>query len=166
MRLKNLRCDQPFQIFGLALPLTSEELAVKQAVCNSVPKRWNQIRLYTAAAAFVVAASLGAWLLSTPKPAYATESELEDGGDAERGRLVFAAGDCASCHASPGQPDRLRLGGGLALASPYGTFRVPNISQDPSDGIGKWRTVDLANALLSGVSPALKHYYPAFPYPS
>jgi mono/diheme cytochrome c family protein len=54
----------------------------------------------------------------------------------------------------------------LALASPYGTFRVPNISMDPVDGIGSWRTIDLANALLSGVSPTKAHYYPAFPYPS
>jgi mono/diheme cytochrome c family protein len=37
---------------------------------------------------------------------------------------------------------------------------------DTSDGIGSWRTIDLANALLSGVSPTEAHYYPAFPYPS
>jgi mono/diheme cytochrome c family protein len=43
---------------------------------------------------------------------------------------------------------------------------VPNISPDPVDGIGAWKTIDLANALLSGVSPAGAHYYPAFPYPS
>jgi mono/diheme cytochrome c family protein len=45
-------------------------------------------------------------------------------------------------------------------------FRVPNISPDPEDGIGRWRTIDLANALLSGVSPSGEHYYPAFPYTS
>ncbi len=54
----------------------------------------------------------------------------------------------------------------MALASPYGTFRVPNISPDPVDGIGRWRTVDLANAMLSGVSPNARHYYPTFPYGS
>jgi mono/diheme cytochrome c family protein len=54
----------------------------------------------------------------------------------------------------------------MALASPFGTLRVPNISPDPDDGIGRWRTVDLANALLSGVSPRGKHYYPALPYTS
>ena len=36
-----------------------------------------------------------------------------------RGRRFFAAGDCASCHASPGQTDRLKLGGGLSIASPF-----------------------------------------------
>ncbi|MBB2695754.1 UNVERIFIED_ORG: mono/diheme cytochrome c family protein [Rhizobium esperanzae] len=80
--------------------------------------------------------------------------------------MVFAAGGCASCHASPGQPDRLKLGGDLALASPYGTFRVPNISPDPQAGIGSWSVADLANALIAGVSPSGRHYYPVFPYAS
>jgi hypothetical protein len=35
-----------------------------------------------------------------------------------------------------------------------------------TDGIGSWRTSDLANALLRGMSPARKHYYPSFPYSS
>ncbi|WFU51584.1 cytochrome c (plasmid) [Sinorhizobium terangae] len=87
-------------------------------------------------------------------------------GSASRGEIIFAAGGCASCHATPGQPDPLKLGGGLALASPFGTFRVPNISPDPVDGIGSWSVADLANALISGVSPEGRHYYPAFPYPS
>ncbi|MFC7540694.1 c-type cytochrome [Siccirubricoccus deserti] len=78
--------------------------------------------------------------------------------------MLFAAGDCASCHASPGQPDRLQLGGGMALASQLGTFRPPNISPDPEDGIGRWRGIDLANALMAGVSPDGRHYYPALPY--
>jgi mono/diheme cytochrome c family protein len=127
---------------------------------------WRRI-----AAALVALAALGgtaAWLLSAPRPAYdvAQAAALEQGGDAARGKRIFDAGDCASCHASPGQPDRLRLGGGLALGSPFGTFFPPNISPDPNDGIGRWRTIDLANALMSGVSPDGRHYYPALPYTS
>jgi mono/diheme cytochrome c family protein len=116
----------------------------------------------------VVGVAAVVWIITAPRPAFSRNEQqaLDLAGDADKGRLVFAAGDCASCHASPGQPDRLRLGGGLALSSPYGTFRVPNISPDPVDGIGTWHTVDLANALLSGVSPANAHYYPVFPYPS
>jgi mono/diheme cytochrome c family protein len=116
----------------------------------------------------VVGSLAALWIVTEPRPALSADSAAPLGqeGDSARGRDIFAAGDCASCHASPGQPDRLRLGGGLALASPYGTFRVPNISMDPVDGIGSWRTIDLANALLSGVSPTKAHYYPAFPYPS
>ena len=106
------------------------------------------------------------WLLTEPNSRFARNDKSLEGGDAERGRLVFAAGDCGSCHASPGQSDRYKLGGGMALASPYGLFRAPNISQDERDGIGLWSAADIANAVLSGVSPANEHYYPAFPYPS
>ena len=128
--------------------------------------------LYAAIAAgavFLVAALLtAAWLVTAPTAASARlpAGALDRPGDTARGKLVFAAGDCASCHASPGQPDRLHLGGGQALASPFGTFRAPNISPDPRDGIGAWQTEDLANALLSAVSPDGSHYYPAFPYTS
>jgi mono/diheme cytochrome c family protein len=115
----------------------------------------------------IVFAAIAAWLLTMPQPAFRQDWQaLERPGDVDKGRLVFVAGDCASCHARPGQDDPLRLGGGMALASPYGTLHVPNISADPIDGIGRWRTVDLANALLSGVSPESRHLYPNFPYSS
>lgn len=116
-----------------------------------------------------LAAAGAAWAMTAPRPAFSSVAgppAPPEQGDAEKGRLIFAAGDCASCHASPGQPDRLKLGGGLALASPYGTLFVPNISSDSEDGIGRWKVTDLANALLSGVSPDGRHYYPAFPYAS
>jgi mono/diheme cytochrome c family protein len=79
---------------------------------------------------------------------------------------MFYAGGCASCHATPGQEDRTRLGGGLALNSPFGTFYVPNISPDPDDGIGKWSEADFVTAMLKGTSPDGRHFFPAFPYPS
>jgi mono/diheme cytochrome c family protein len=128
--------------------------------------KWRRI-----AAALVALAVLGGaagWRLSAPRPAFDAmqAAALEQGGDAARGKRIFNAGDCASCHASPGQPNRLRLGGGLALGSPFGTFFPPNISPDPRDGIGRWQTIDLANALMSGVSPDGRHYYPALPYTS
>src|SRR4051794_41394221 len=107
-----------------------------------------------------------AWAVTEARPIFSKDAVPDQGGDPVKGQLVFAAGDCASCHASVGQTDRFRLGGGLALASPYGTFRVPNISMDKVDGIGSWQTRDLANALLTGVSPAGAHYYPSFPYSS
>jgi mono/diheme cytochrome c family protein len=54
------------------------------------------------------------------------------------GKVMFFAGGCSSCHASPGQDDHSKLGGGLALQSPFGTFYAPNISPDPNDGVGRW----------------------------
>jgi mono/diheme cytochrome c family protein len=118
--------------------------------------------------ALVAVAAAVAWWITAPRPAFseANAASLEQGGDPVRGKRIFDAGDCASCHASPGQPDRQRLGGGLALTSPFGTFFPPNISPDLNDGIGNWHTIDLANALMSGVSPEQQHLYPALPYTS
>ena len=86
--------------------------------------------------------------------------------DIENGKLLFAAGGCASCHATPGQDDRTKLGGGLALASPFGTFHAPNISPHTRDGIGNWGIQDFVDAMAAGVGRQGEHLYPAFPYTS
>jgi len=83
-----------------------------------------------------------------------------------RGKAVFDAGGCASCHAAEGATGeaRLILSGGRAFATPFGTFRAPNISQDSDHGIGDWGLADLVDAMRYGTSPQGQHYYPAFPY--
>ena len=86
--------------------------------------------------------------------------------DVENGKLLFAAGGCASCHATPGQDDKTRLGGGLELGSPFGKFHSPNISPHTRDGIGNWGTADYIQAMAAGDSPAGQHLYPSFPYTS
>ena len=86
--------------------------------------------------------------------------------NAANGETIFNVGGCSSCHAVPNQPDRLKLGGGLPITSPFGTFYAPNISPDPNDGIGRWSEADFVNAVMKGVSPGGTHYFPAFPYTS
>ena len=88
--------------------------------------------------------------------------------DPVHGKDVFHAAGCASCHVAPKAEigDAPVLAGGQAFPSDFGTFYAPNISPDPVAGIGGWSTVDFANAVQKGVSPAGKHYYPAFPYVS
>jgi mono/diheme cytochrome c family protein len=86
--------------------------------------------------------------------------------DLANGLTAFNAGGCSSCHAVPGQPDRLKLGGGLAIPSPFGTFYAPNISPDPADGIGGWTEAEFVGAVTKGISPSGFHYFPAFPYTS
>ncbi|ESY29747.1 MULTISPECIES: cytochrome c [unclassified Mesorhizobium] len=115
----------------------------------------------------VVGAGAG-WLLSAPVKLDTDTLAQLGPGDAARGKRIFNAGGCTSCHAKPGsQGDgRLQLVGGLELKTPFGTFVPPNISQDPKDGIGAWTVEDLANAMLKGVSPSGEHFYPAFPYAS
>jgi mono/diheme cytochrome c family protein len=125
-------------------------------------------RYFVLAFLAVAGAAALAWSLSAPKARFtpADWQAVERPGNPAAGRRMFFAGGCESCHKTPGQPDPLRLGGGLELKTPFGSFYPPNISSDPVDGIGAWRPVDLANALLSGVSPQSQHYYPAFPYTS
>jgi mono/diheme cytochrome c family protein len=88
----------------------------------------------------------------------------------DNGKTMFAIGGCSSCHAvpndNPDKVDRLRLGGGLALTSPFGTFYVPNISPDPNDGIGAWNEAEFVTALSKGTSQHGENLYPAFPYTS
>jgi len=121
------------------------------------------------AAGILVAALAVVWVMTLP--ATVTASALPAyTPNVDNGRTMFNAGGCASCHATPaGDPDkvdRTRLGGGLALKSPFGTFYVPNISSDLSDGIGEWSEANFVTALWKGTSPWGKNLFPAFPYTS
>jgi mono/diheme cytochrome c family protein len=105
------------------------------------------------------------WWLTTP--AVVTAASLPPRApNLANGEAAFNAGGCSSCHAVPNQPDRLKLGGGLAMPSPFGTFYVPNISSDPTYGIGRWSEADFVTAVLKGTSPDGTHHFPAFPYAS
>jgi mono/diheme cytochrome c family protein len=111
------------------------------------------------------AAALGVyWWLTAPPIVPALTAAYTP--NLANGLTTFNAGGCSSCHAVPGQPDRAKLGGGLAIPSPFGTFYAPNISPDPVDGIGRWSESDFVRAVTEGVSPTGFHYFPAFPYTS
>src|SRR3984957_12718048 len=116
------------------------------------------------ALAGVLALGVYWWLTAPPFVLAVTERAYTP--DLAKGLTTFNAGGCSSCHAVPNQPDRLRLGGGVAIPSPFGTFYAPNISPDPADGIGRWTEADFVRAVMQGISPAGYHYFPAFPYTS
>jgi mono/diheme cytochrome c family protein len=122
-------------------------------------------KLLIAAAGVVVLGSVAFWIITTPAtvPASALPPYTPD---LANGKVMFYAAGCASCHASIGQREPTRLGGGLALESPFGTFYAPNISADRDDGIGRWNEADFITALWKGTSPDGQHFYPAFPYTS
>ena len=126
-------------------------------------------RLFVCAAAAVVIGLGAFWILTLPAvvPASALPAYTPN---LDNGRTMFNIGGCASCHAvpniNPDKVDRTRLGGGLALKSPFGTFYVPNISPDPKDGIGSWSEANFVTALWKGTSPLGRNLYPAFPYTS
>lgn len=121
-----------------------------------------------AVAVLAVAGVAAGWVLSAPVRLDAATLAALGPGDAARGKRIFFAGGCASCHATPKAEgdDRFRLGGGVELKTAFGTFVAPNISQDEKDGIGTWSVEDLANAMMAGVSPSGEYFYPAFPYTS
>ena len=115
------------------------------------------------------AGGAGFFLLTQPQELSA-QSLTARTPDLANGETMFNIGGCASCHATP-KPrptaeDRRQLGGGLALKTPFGTFKVPNISPDATSGIGAWSELQFANAMQRGVGKSGEHLYPAFPYTS
>jgi mono/diheme cytochrome c family protein len=125
-----------------------------------MPKRLIVGIVLAAALAFVAI-----WFLTIPQTVSASALAART-PNIKNGRTVFFAGGCSSCHAVPKQKDQTRLGGGLALRSPFGTFYVPNISPDPKDGIGNWTEAQFVTAMTKGTSPSGEHLFPAFPYTS
>ncbi|TIP05312.1 MAG: cytochrome C, partial [Mesorhizobium sp.] len=78
------------------------------------------------------AGAVAGWALSAPVRLDAATVAQLGPGDAAKGKRIFFAGGCTSCHAKPGSKGdaRLELAGGLELKTPFGTFVPPNISQD------------------------------------
>jgi mono/diheme cytochrome c family protein len=126
-------------------------------------------RVFACAATVLVIAIGAFWILTLPAvvPASALPPYTPN---LDNGRTMFNIGGCVSCHAvpntDPDKVDRSRLGGGLALTSPFGIFYVPNISPDPKDGIGNWSEANFVTALWKGTSDYGSNLYPAFPYTS
>lgn len=118
----------------------------------------------------IVAGFTGFWVLTSPTT-WALLHPKRDVADASpanigNGRDMFYAGGCGTCHASPGQAEETRLGGGVALKSAFGTFYMPNISPDAKDGIGGWTTAQFVDAMRAGVSAHGGNEYPSLPYTS
>ena len=125
-------------------------------------------KLAVVAVLLAMAGGLAFWFLTAPNRLPNQRLAAFGEGDAARGEQVFWAGGCAACHADADATGeaKLILRGGQRFPSPFGTFVAPNISNDTENGIGAWSTLDLANAMVRGVSPEGAHYYPVFPYAS
>jgi len=106
------------------------------------------------------------WVVTTPSVIEASTLKADYKPDLANGETMFTIGGCVSCHKTQKQPDRLKLGGGFGLASAFGTFYAPNISSDPTNGIGAWSELEFVNALMRGVGRHGEHLFPALPYTS
>lgn len=85
-------------------------------------------------------------------------------GDVQRGAYLARASGCIACHTNfekGGAP----LAGGAPLKTDFGTFYPPNLTTDPTHGIGDWSVENFAQAVRQGISPAGQSYYPTFTYP-
>jgi mono/diheme cytochrome c family protein len=83
----------------------------------------------------------------------------------EKGRQVFLAANCQTCH-TDGDNGGKPLSGGRELVSEFGTYYSPNITPDVATGIGSWTDEDFVRALRDGISPDGHYYYPSFPFTS
>lgn len=87
--------------------------------------------------------------------------------DPTNGEVIYHAGGCISCHKASatagvtGPPS-----GGAEFPTPVGTFWPGNLTPDPETGLGSWTEEQFVDAMMDGVSPEGRHYFPAFPYPA
>ncbi len=91
-----------------------------------------------------------------------------------RGKYLYDAADCYSCHGGPrgglnggASSGKLKLpSGGLGLDTPFGTFRSPNITPDKQYGIGNWSEEEFKTALRNGIGRNGEYLFPVFTYTS
>jgi mono/diheme cytochrome c family protein len=93
----------------------------------------------------------------------AHEGAAQDEAAVARGKYIFHAGACDSCHTDHPNHGAF-LAGGRSMPTEFGTFHVPNITPDEETGIGDWTAEDFRRAMIQGKAPDGSHYYPVFPY--
>ena len=130
-----------------------------------MPRRARALSLI----AVLVAAGLAlAWGMSSPLPLVAADLPVHS-PDAANGKILFNAAGCFSCH-KPGPElkgiDASLPAGGSAFKTPIGSFYPPNLTPDPTTGIGTWTDLEFVNAVQRGISPEGENLVPAFPYTS
>ena len=81
----------------------------------------------------------------------------------DRGEYLARAGDCVACHTAT---NGRAFAGGRAMATPFGSLFVPNITPDDETGIGRWSADDFYRMMHTGVSRDGTLLYPAMPFAS
>jgi mono/diheme cytochrome c family protein len=89
-----------------------------------------------------------------------TGARADDPGAIGRGKYLYEAAGCGSCHGDTAPS------GGLGLDTPFGVFYVPNITPDKQNGIGTWSQSDFHTALRDGIGPDGSYLFPVFPFTS
>ena len=108
---------------------------------------------------------IAAITLAWPREEYVASASPADhalnDANIARGAYLARAGDCMACHTARGG---VPYAGGRALDTPFGRLFAPNITPEPTTGIGSWTPDDFWRALHNGKSKDGRLLYPAFPY--
>lgn len=112
--------------------------------------------------AFIVIIGIGAGVFLL-RPVEGPARDLTLTADAGHGRYVMLLGGCNACHTDTGHGGQV-LAGGAPIVTPFGSFVPPNITPDPTAGIGSWTLADFSAAMSEGHGPHDRPLYPAFPY--
>jgi mono/diheme cytochrome c family protein len=110
-----------------------------------------------------VGAALAAGLLLAPLTACAPAERTDPppAGDATRGAALFAIAGGCGCHT----PEQGPVGaGGVAIATPFGTFYSTNVTSDRATGIGAWSDAEIERAIRQGTLPDGAVETPVMPY--
>lgn len=117
-------------------------------------KRWLALGVVA-----VVGIATAAYFL---KPVAGPPRDLTLVGNGTRGDYVMRLAGCVACHTNVAEGGA-ELAGGAGLKTDFGTFVPPNITSDPTVGIGSWTLAQFSDAISNGMGPQ-GHLYPAFPY--
>ncbi|MDK3016504.1 cytochrome c [Pseudodonghicola flavimaris] len=113
-------------------------------------------------AAVVVAGAFGVYAYRSPLPEMAAADRPAFPPEIiEKGRVLAAAGYCATCHtAKDGAP----YAGNYPVVTDFGTIYASNLTPDAETGIGRWSPTAFRRAMQEGVDRAGRHLFPAFPF--
>lgn len=121
------------------------------------------MRFLTFGGALVVLAALAPALARAELPAFEGGTLDAYAADAARGKIIYDSAGCATCHSV--EDEMSLLAGGRVFENRLGKVYAPNITADPTNGIGTWTNDQFLNAVMRGVSPEGRSYYGAFfPY--
>jgi mono/diheme cytochrome c family protein len=125
-------------------------------------KRRAMVLLLAVLTVLAVAVAL-AWPREEFIASNSPDDHVPSAANIARGAYLARAGDCMACHTARGG---VPYAGGRILDTPFGRFHAPNITPEPTTGIGAWSADDFWRALHNGKSRDGRLLYPAFPYPN
>jgi cytochrome c553 len=112
---------------------------------------------------------IGRALFLRPKPAMTTAAPERAATAEYGGYLAQHVGLCGDCHTQRTgllqKPDRNRLFAGMSHPPKGFPAKPPNLTPDPTTGIGSWSEADFIRAMRTGVAPNGDKLKPFMPWP-